>query len=388
MTLLAVSHITTYRYRQPVSFGEHRMMFRPRDSYDQKLLDARLAITPEPSSVRWVHDVFGNCVTIADFAGGEAEAIRFESNIWLDHSPSNTPDFQIEDTAKTYPFAYSAEEMSDLAPAIARQHPDGDIERWVRRFLRKGRPTDTGMLLMTLTYAFKESFTYERRSEPGTRPPALTLKLGRGSCRDLALLMIEALRALGLAARFVSGYLYVPTRDGPRYRGGGSTHAWAQVYLPGAGWVELDPTNAIVGNRDLIRVAVARDPAQAVPLSGSYYGAANDFLDMTVEVRVRSEAAPAVRVPRPRRGPRFCCVRAQPDAGASRSKIRSSMVVREPLGWIDWMQTWSAPASQKSWRRLRMAPSSPQAMLASTKRLDPPPARSSSVNPRRRQLLA
>jgi transglutaminase-like putative cysteine protease len=293
MTLLAVSHITTYRYRQPVSFGEHRMMFRPRDSYDQKLLDARLAITPEPSSVRWVHDVFGNCVTIADFAGGEAEAIRFESNIWLDHSPSNTPDFQIEDTAKTYPFAYSAEEMSDLAPAIARQHPDpeGDIERWVRRFLRKGRPTDTGMLLMTLTYAFKESFTYERRSEPGTRPPALTLKLGRGSCRDLALLMIEALRALGLAARFVSGYLYVPTRDGPRYRGGGSTHAWAQVYLPGAGWVELDPTNAIVGNRDLIRVAVARDPAQAVPLSGSYFGAADDFLDMTVEVRVRSESA-------------------------------------------------------------------------------------------------
>jgi transglutaminase-like putative cysteine protease len=293
MTLLSVRHVTTYRYRQPVSFGEHRMLFRPRDSYDQKLLEARLEVTPEPSSVRWVHDVFGNCVTIAEFAETEAETIRFESSIWLDHSPSNTPDFQIEDTAKTYPFAYSAEEMADLAPAIARQHPDpdGDIDRWVRRFLRKGRPTDTGMLLMTLTYAFKESFTYERRSEPGTRPPAQTLKLGRGSCRDLALLMIEALRALGLAARFVSGYLYVPSRDGARYRGGGSTHAWCQVYLPGAGWVELDPTNAIVGNRDLIRVAVARDPAQAVPLSGSYYGAAHDFLDMTVEVSVRSEVA-------------------------------------------------------------------------------------------------
>jgi transglutaminase-like putative cysteine protease len=166
------------------------------------------------------------------------------------------------------------------------------VERWVRRFLRKGRPTDTGMLLMTLTYAFKESFTYERRSEPGTRPPALTLKLGRGSCRDLALLMIEGLRALGLAARFVSGYLYVPARDGARYRGGGSTHAWVQVYLPGAGWVEFDPTNAIVGNRDLIRVAVARDPAQAVPLSGSYFGDAGDFLDMAVEVSVRSAAAP------------------------------------------------------------------------------------------------
>jgi transglutaminase-like putative cysteine protease len=291
--LLSVRHVTTYRYRRAVSFGEHRMMFRPRDSYDQKLLEARLQVTPAPSSIRWVHDVSGNCVTIAEFSRAEAEELRFESNIWLDHSPSNTPDFQIEDYAKTYPFTYSPEEIPDLAPMIVRQYPDADetVDRWARRFLRAGRHTDTGMLLMTLTYAFKESFTYERRSEPGTRPPALTLKLGRGSCRDLALLMIEALRCLGLAARFVSGYLYVPSRDGPRYRGGGSTHAWCEVYLPGAGWVEFDPTNAIVGNRDLIRVAVARDPSQAIPLSGSYFGAADDFREMTVEVKVRSETA-------------------------------------------------------------------------------------------------
>ena len=294
--LLSVRHITTYRYKRAVSFGEHRMMFRPRDSYDQKLLEARLQITPEPSSIRWVHDVCGNCVTIAEFSRAEAKELRFESNIWLDHSPSNTPDFQIEDYAKTYPFTYGPEEIPDLAPMIVRQYPDPDetVDRWVRRFLRAGRHTDTGMLLMTLTYAFKESFTYERRSEAGTRPPALTLKLGRGSCRDLALLMIEALRCLGLAARFVSGYLYVPSRDGPRYRGGGSTHAWCEVYLPGAGWVEFDPTNAIVGNRDLIRVAVARDPSQAIPLSGSYFGAADDFREMTVEVKVRSETAACV----------------------------------------------------------------------------------------------
>jgi transglutaminase-like putative cysteine protease len=291
--LLSVRHVTTYRYKRAVSFGEHRMMFRPRDSYDQKLLEARLQITPEPSRIRWVHDVCGNCVTIAEFSRAKAKELRFESNIWLDHSPSNTPDFQIEDYAKTYPFTYGPEEIPDLAPMIVRQYPDPDetVDRWVRRFLRAGRHTDTGMLLMTLTYAFKESFTYERRSEPGTRPPALTLKLGRGSCRDLALLMIEALRCLGLAARFVSGYLYVPSRDGPRYRGGGSTHAWCEVYLPGAGWVEFDPTNAIVGNRDLIRVAVARDPSQAIPLSGSYFGAADDFREMTVEVKVRSETA-------------------------------------------------------------------------------------------------
>jgi transglutaminase-like putative cysteine protease len=293
MTLLTVRHVTSYRYRKAVAFGEHRMMFRPRDSYDQKLLDARLAISPEPLAIRWVHDAFGNCVAIAHFRDSEASDLRFESNIWLDHSPSTGPEFSIDEAARTYPFAYGEEEMPDLLPAMTPRYPDPDqaIHRWVRRFLRRGRPTDTGMLLMTLTYAFKESFTYERRTEPGTRPPALTLALGRGSCRDLALLMIEALRSLGLAARFVSGYIYSPRRSEERHRGGGSTHAWCEVYLPGAGWVEFDPTNAIIGNRDLIRVAVARDPSQAVPLSGTYFGASEDFLDMTVDIQVRSEDA-------------------------------------------------------------------------------------------------
>jgi len=293
MTVLSVRHITTYRYRQPVSFGGHRMMLRPRDSFDQKLLESRLAITPEPMELRWMLDVFGNCVAIANFSE-RADELRFESSIWLDHTPSNSPDFQIEDYAKTYPFAYAPEEMPDLAPVISPHYPDPDqdVHRWVRRFLRKGHATDTGTLLMTLTHAVKECFTYERRSQHGTREPALTLKLGRGSCRDLTLLMIEAVRSLGLAARFVSGYLYVPSRDGPTHVGGGSTHAWAQVYLPGAGWVEFDPTNAIIGNRDLIRVAVARDPSQAIPLSGTFWGKADDCLGMTVEVRVRTVAEP------------------------------------------------------------------------------------------------
>jgi len=293
MTVLSVRHITTYRYRQPVSFGGHRMMLRPRDSFDQKLLESRLAITPEPTELRWMLDVFGNCVAIANFSE-RADELRFESSIWLDHTPSNSPDFQIEDYAKTYPFAYAPEEMPDLAPVISPHYPDPDqdVHRWVRRFLRKGHATDTGTLLMTLTHAVKECFTYERRSQHGTREPALTLKLGRGSCRDLTLLMIEAVRSLGLAARFVSGYLYVPSRDGPTHVGGGSTHAWAQVYLPGAGWVEFDPTNAIIGNRDLIRVAVARDPSQAIPLAGTFWGKADDCLGMTVEVRVRTVAEP------------------------------------------------------------------------------------------------
>lgn len=142
---------------------------------------------------------------------------------------------------------------------------------------------------MTLCYAIHESFSYRKRHEHGTQPPALTLALRRGTCRDFALLMMEAVRALGFAARFVTGYVYVSDRDGEEMLGGGSTHAWAQVYLPGAGWVEFDPTNGIVGSRDLIRVAVTRDPLQAVPLSGSYIGAAEDFDDMTVQVNVTTD---------------------------------------------------------------------------------------------------
>ncbi len=302
MTLLAVRHITTYRYRRPVAFGEHHLMFRPRDSYDQKLIEATLAVSPQPAEVRWVHDVFGNCVAIARFRGKSAE-LRFESNIRIDHRPWSTPDFQLRPSARTYPFSYDEEEMPDLAPVIARRYADpaGELDRWVARFVPKGRVIETGRLLMTLTYAIKESFVYERRSESGTREPALTLKLGRGSCRDLALLMMEAVRSLGMAARFVSGYLYVPSRDGPTHVGGGSTHAWCQVYVPGSGWVEFDPTNGIVGNQDLIRVAVARDPSQAVPLYGTYDGKADDSLGMNVEVRVTSEDSAAATPPRPAR---------------------------------------------------------------------------------------
>src|SRR4051812_29531032 len=145
---------------------------------------------------------------------------------------------------------------------------------------------------MTLTCGIKESLGYTRRHEDGTNTPLTTLNLGRGSCRDLALLMMEAVRCLGLAARFVSGYIYVPDRDQGTYLGGGSTHAWCQVYLPGAGWVEFDPTNGIIGNDDLIRVAVARDPAQAVPLSGTFFGDVEDELGMSVEVQVTTEQQP------------------------------------------------------------------------------------------------
>jgi transglutaminase-like putative cysteine protease len=191
--------------------------------------------------------------------------------------------------------------MPDLSRSIERQYPDpsGDFERWVRRFVHQGRPTETGALLMTLTYAIKEGLAYQRRTARGTQSPLQTLAERRGSCRDLATLMMEAARVLGLAARFVSGYIYVPERDsGESYLGGGSTHAWCQVYLPGAGWVEFDPTNGIVGNRDLVRVAVARDARQAIPLHGSYFGKAEHDQGMVVSVNVRRLRENAIAAPR------------------------------------------------------------------------------------------
>ncbi len=289
MTILTVRHLTTYAYAVPVRLGEHRMMLRPRDSNDQRLLNARLDIEPRPHRLRWIHDVFDNCVAIADFVG-ETRGLSVDNTITLEHIASDEPEFQLEERARTYPFSYDAEELPDLARAIERHYPDpcGDLERWVRQFVNQGRPTETAALLMTLTNAIKEGIAYERRTERGTQSPLYTLSSRHGSCRDFATLMMEAARALGFAARFVSGYLYVPSRDqGEGYRGGGSTHAWCQIFLPGSGWVEFDPTNGIVGSRDLIRVAVARDARQAIPLHGSYWGDPEDEEGMVVSVTVR-----------------------------------------------------------------------------------------------------
>ena len=289
MTVFSVHHKTTYRYKRPIRPGLHQLLFRPRDSFDQRLLDCHLKVVPEPAEVRWIHDVFGNCLTLVDF-GLKCELLEFETFIRLEHTPENAPDFRIEDYARSHPFSYSEDESPDLAAYIRRHHPqDIGVEEWLEKFLRKDTSRPTGQLLMTLNEAIAEGFSYKRRISSGTQLPGETLRNQQGTCRDFALLMMEAARALGFAARFVTGYVYVPTRDGPIRLGGGSTHAWCQIYVPGSGWVEFDPTNGIVGNRDLIRIGVARTPGQAIPLSGSYWGDAEDELGMEVEVNVKTD---------------------------------------------------------------------------------------------------
>ncbi|MCK8455987.1 MULTISPECIES: transglutaminase family protein [Sphingomonas] len=286
MPSLTLSHVTKYSYRQPVAFGEHRIMVRPRESYDQRLIDATLTISPEPSDVRWLHDVFGNSVAIATFAK-RAKDLVIDSTVHLDHTPGELQRVDIERYARQYPFTYSSEEMPDLLRSIERQHhdPQREIDSWARRFVGVGAKTDTLAMLSEMTAAIKREFTYVQRPEKGTQTPIETLAKRKGTCRDYAMLMIEAVRALGFAARFVSGYVYNPTRREHR-TGGGNTHAWVRVYLPGSGWVEFDPTNGIVGNRGLVRVAVARDIYQAVPVSGTWSGFPGSFLDMSVSVDI------------------------------------------------------------------------------------------------------
>ena len=295
MTVYSVHHKTTYRYKRPIRLGPHQLLFRPRDSFDQHLLDSHLDVTPEPSEVRWIHDVFGNCLTLVDFSA-KCELLEFDTVIRLEHTPESAPDFRIEDYARSHPFSYSDDEAPDLAAYIRRHHPqDTEVEEWLGKFVRKDIRQPTGQLLMTLNEAIAEGFSYERRTSRGTQSPGETLRHQRGTCRDFALLMMEAARLLGFAARFVTGYVYVPSLDGPLRLGGGSTHAWCQIYVPGSGWVEFDPTNGIVGNRDLIRVGVARTAEQAIPLSGSYWGDSDDELGMEVMVNVKMEGEPTVR---------------------------------------------------------------------------------------------
>ena len=294
MPLLTIHHKTCYRYAHPVAFGEHRIMLRPRDGHDLRVLSNQLEIVPEPMSLRWIHDVFGNSVAIATF-DERAETLSFVNTATVEHSAAGEFALTPDDRAYFYPFLYDDEEFPDLVHFIKPQYgdPQGELSAWARTFLDEVGPTPTFNILCNMTHGIREAFSYRKRHEQGTQHPLDTLQTRSGTCRDYALFMIEALRRLGIAARFVSGYIAIPGDRAHGYVGGGNTHAWVQVYLPSAGWIEFDPTNGIVGTRDLIRVAVARDPSQAIPLHGSYLGSADAFVGMEVGINVFSVDAEA-----------------------------------------------------------------------------------------------
>ena len=217
MRLLTVRHVTTYRYSEPVRFGEHRMMFRPRESHDLRLVSTKLDIVPRPSELRWLHDPFDNSVAIATFDEAASE-LRFDSTVTLEHKETALPDYALEAEARTYPFQYSDDERPDLVRAMKRHYPSDDLVPWTARFLASPESTTTMGLLQSMTRGIKEEFVYVRRGEKGVQSPGETIRLRSGSCRDFAVLMMEAARSLGFAARFVSGYIFVPEVNGGRRR--------------------------------------------------------------------------------------------------------------------------------------------------------------------------
>jgi hypothetical protein len=287
MTILTVVHRTVYRYVNPVTFGDHRMMMRPRDSHDLRLLETALTLRPA-ASVHWLHDVFGNSVAIARFHESSNE-LFVESMFRAKHYPLPQEAVTLADYARYYPFYYDPNEVPDLGRTLERHYadPEGHVDFWARSFLNYGY--DTLGILTAMTRAIHDTLMYNPRDEMGTQHPVTTLRGGTGTCRDFALLMMEAARSLGFAARFVSGYLYDESRilgGQDTVVGSGATHAWAEIYLPGAGWVPFDPTNALVSDRNLIRVAVTRDPTQAIPFSGTFVGLPGDFMGMEVSVEI------------------------------------------------------------------------------------------------------
>lgn len=260
------------------------MMLRPREAQELRLVSHDLTISPH-AEITWAYDVAGNSVATARF-DGPTDQLIVESRATVDLTAAKWPVFAIAAEAVTYPFLYSNDDWVDLGNLVMTQYPDPDgrFSGWVEGFVFQ-RPTDTLSLLKDIANGVSSQVTYESREPEGTQAPLDTLSRGRGTCRDFAVLFAEAARVLSFGARMVSGYLFDPEERLQGSEGAGSPHAWAEVFIPGAGWIAFDPTNRSVGSMNLIPVAVARRIDQIVPVAGSFIGPSDAQSEMSVEVR-------------------------------------------------------------------------------------------------------
>jgi transglutaminase-like putative cysteine protease len=246
MHRLKILHRTYYNFHGPVQLQPHRLLLRPREGPALRLESAQLDITPA-AQLRWHRDAYDNSVAIATFSAPTAR-LAIVSECVVQQFDETPLDFLVADFAVNYPFTYDADSAHVLLPYL--RNPTAadltEVGAWVHRHWHPGEPVQTYGLLDRLCTVISQSFTYQIREEPGVQTAIETLTRGIGSCRDFANLFMQAAQFLGLAARFVSGYLNSPFVDGRS----GSTHAWAEVYLPGAGWKGFDPTSGeIAGSR-------------------------------------------------------------------------------------------------------------------------------------------
>jgi len=280
MRRLEILHRTYYNFHGTVQLGPHRLLLRPREGHAVRLEFSRLEIVPT-ASIRWVRDAYDNSVGIATFVQ-TTRALQIVSELIVQHYDETPLDFVVADFAVNYPFVYDTDTIDVLQPyLIAPAPPDqAALRAWVEGLWKPGEPIQSYGLLERLCTGIHRTLSYQLREQPGVQTAADTLARGVGSCRDFSTLFMEAARLLGLAARFVSGYLNAPSADGR----GGASHAWAEVYLPGAGWKGFDPTiGELVGSKH-IALAVARSPDTVSPVSGSYFGPGGADLDVGVWV--------------------------------------------------------------------------------------------------------
>lgn len=290
--LLHIEHTTTYRYARRVKFGPHKLMIRAIEGHDVQIRRSGLEISV-PHRIRWLHDIFGNSVAIVELLEA-APDLRFYSTLEVEQFNTNPFDFVLEDQALELPFRYRDEEAHDAAPYLQRHHTSDDdaIRSWIRPFLNVKNTAKTMEFFSALAKSVPIAFQYNVREEPGVQTPGQTLNQRRGSCRDFALLFMEAARLMRVAARYVSGYLCHADSGGTLGAASDATHAWAELYLPGAGWKGFDPTCGILAADYHVRTAVTRAPDQAVPVGGTYKGSPGDYLGMDVDVRaVKVEGA-------------------------------------------------------------------------------------------------
>jgi transglutaminase-like putative cysteine protease len=283
---LSIHHRTSYRYQELVTLSPHRMMLRPRESRELRLPSHDLSIVPE-AQIKWSHDVFGNAVATALFRA-PTDSVLVESVAAVELTSEQWPIFDIDVSAINYPFVYSDRDYTDLGALTAQQYVDVDntLRDWAQGFIA-ANPTDTLSLLKDVSLGIASTISYQSREEEGTQGPLHTLERGWGSCRDFAVLFAEAVRSLGFGARLVSGYLFNPDNAMTGSGDSGSTHAWVEVFVPGAGWITFDPTNRSMGGANLIPVAVVRDIMHAVPVAGTFTGRSDAFLKMEVWVEVK-----------------------------------------------------------------------------------------------------
>ncbi len=276
-----INHVTEYQFSSPVSLLPHRLLLRPRESHNLRIESSTLEIFPG-HGLQWKRDVLDNSVALVSFFE-TADRLRIASNVVIQHFEDNPFDFLVDDYAVSYPFDYAEAEQIELAPFLQAVYP-GDRETiggWLDGCGLSG-PQETFTLLDQMNRRIAGQFFYQMREAPGVQSPASTLALNSGSCRDFAALFMESCRYLGLASRFVSGYLFTSEFDNNI----ASTHAWAEVYLPGAGWKGFDPTSGeVVGNRH-IATAVARHPEAVPPVAGSFIGPGGNHPMPFVAVRV------------------------------------------------------------------------------------------------------